>query len=47
MESQQGPVMRRLSMSDSSIDWLAPNMAPKLSPVSPTGSAGCVAGYLT
>ena len=45
--SQQGPMMRRLSASASSMLWLEPNMAQKVAPLRPTGSAGCVAGYLT
>lgn len=44
--SQQGPMTRRLSISASSIDWLAPKMALKVWPVRPTGRAGWLAGYL-
>lgn len=39
-------MMRRFSVSASSIDWLAPKMALKVRPVRPTGRAGWLAGYL-
>lgn len=40
-------MMRRLSVSASSMDWLAPKTAEKVAPVRPTGSAGWEAAYLT
>ena len=47
MLSQQGPMMRRLRESASSMDWLVPSSAEKVVPDRPSGSAGWVAGYLT
>lgn len=47
MLSQPGPIRRRLSISDSSSDWLVPKTVLKVMPASPAGNAGWVAGYFT